>query len=307
MISSSSPLLFSAALTALLIVPPLEGALTPTPTLGGSASAAPAQQRGRAQRGQNRQNRDRQGQGRQNQGNQRRRRGGDRAAQQFEQGIRGGIAGVRLGLTMSSLGQSRSSDPFIQDPGVGFGFNGGVTYDRGFNKLFGIRLGANFSQRSFSHRAVSNYGYDEESEEYIINTSGDNPSRYEDSETTLNSVEIPLSLQFRFKANPRLRPFAYLGGYFSLLLAASGTHEEAGNNSEARAPFSSLDAGWLVGGGVYWILPPGSGFISADLRLSGSLGNVADTDAETRAGESLKQQIYQPFTTLLALTYHFSL
>ena len=208
---------------------------------------------------------------------------------------------------MSSLGQSRSSDPFIQEPGVGFGFNGGVTYDRGFNKLFGVRLGANFSQRSFSHRAVSNHGYDEGSEQYIINTSGDTPSRYEDSETTLNSVELPLSLQFRFKASKRVRPFAYLGGYFSLLLAANGTHEDSGNNSEARAPFSSFDAGWLVGGGVYWILSPGSGFISTDLRLSGSLGNIADTDAETSTGESLKQQIYQPFTTLFALTYHFSL
>ena len=306
MISSSSPLLFSAALTALLIAPPIEGALTLTPILAGSASAAPAQQ-GRNRRDQNRQNRDRQGQGGQNRGNQRRRRGGDRAVKQFEQGLRGGLAGVRIGLTMSSLGQSRSSDPFIQDPGVGFGFNGGVTYDRGFNKLFGVRLGANFSQRSFSHRAVSNYGYDEGSEQYIITPSGDSTSRCEDSETTLNSVELPLSLQFRFKASKRVRPFAYLGGYFSLLLAASGTHEDSGNNSEARAPFSSLDAGWLVGGGVYWILSPGSGFISTDLRLSGSLGNVADTDAETSTGENLKQQIYQPFTTLFALTYHFSL
>ena len=234
--------------------------------------------------------------------------GGGRAAKGFEKGLRkGGLAGIRLGFTMSWLNATREADPFLQDPGVGVGFHGGVTYDRAFNKIFGIRLGGNFSQRSFSHRSVSNHGYDEDREVYTISED----SKYEESETTLNTLEIPFSLQFRFNHGSKMRPFAYLGGYASMLFVANGTHEESGNNDEARAPFSSLDAGWLLGGGVYWVLPPGSGFLSTDLRLSGSLGNIADTDMEVnQAGggtESLKQQIYQPFTMLFALTYHFSL
>ena len=104
-----------------------------------------------------------------------------------------------------------------------------------------------------------------------------------------------------------------LRGYLSFLFMTDGM-QKGKSMSEARRPFYGLDGGFVLGAGTYFVLPPGAGFLSLELRYTGGMVNVADENQEFYADNKeekgkeqllLEESIYDTNTVSFILGYYF--
>lgn len=214
-----------------------------------------------------------------------------------------GLFGVRLSSNFATISVTREkNDPFIKDSSSGANVGLGVIFDKAFNRLVGVRGEALFQRKSFSAEAVPNYDLTK-------------PERL-DTRTTLNFVEVPIMAVVRFMDGNFIRPYAAAGVYGSMLLYADGEQEDEGTLDEPRRPFTTFDYGLVFAGGSYFVLAEGFGFLSAELRYSRGLANLADEDVETTSTEKnnggskfsdtpLNRQTYNIHNVSLMVGYYF--
>ena len=206
-----------------------------------------------------------------------------------------GLLGLRLIGNFASINQelTGSKDPLIEDPSSSLSVGFGLTFDRAVNRLLSFHAEALFQNKNFTHKAPVNYD---------LNSS----EKKVESVTHLDYIEVPVGLIARFMYGQRIRPYATAGLYGAFLINADGTHSDVGENTEARLPFSSFDAGWYLGGGSFFVLGEDLGFLSAELRYSRGFANVADTTVETTNKKTpLKAQIYTMGNLSFSVSYHF--
>lgn len=209
----------------------------------------------------------------------------------------GYFIGVKIGLNLSWVGTD-DEDTILGEtdtyPGLGFGLSIG----HAFNDYVGVRAEALWLNKNFSHSSTKNY-----------NLGGDRL----DTTTYLDYLEIPLLAVIRFNKGAKIRPFITIGGFFSALVMSDGI-QKGKTMSEARKPFFAFDGGFIIGGGTYFVLPPGAGYLSVELRYTGGMVNIADngeeffTDNEEEKGdaqEKLKDAIYSMNNFGLFLGYYF--
>lgn len=208
-----------------------------------------------------------------------------------------GLIGIRAHMNFANLSVSKDKDPFLDDPSRGFGFGFGITADKAFNRIFGVRLDVLYQNKNFSAQGKPNFNL------------GDSKTR--NTSMYLDYLEVPLMMVIRFMDNRRIRPYALFGAYAAMLLSTQGEQEEEGALDDPRRPFSTFDAGLVFGAGSYFVLPPGMGFLSAELRYTQGSVNVADTGVEAEMGEMtanntpLSRQSYINNNLMLMVGYYF--
>jgi hypothetical protein len=209
----------------------------------------------------------------------------------------GYFVGVKLGLNLSWVGSDSEDDVLGETdtyPGLGFGLSIG----HAFNDYVGVRAEALWINKNFSHSSTKNYNL------------GGNKLK---TTTYLDYLEIPLLAVIRFNKGAKIRPFITVGGFFSALVMSDGI-QKGKTMSEARKPFFAFDGGFIVGAGTYFVLPPGAGFLSVELRYTGGMVNIADNGEEFFANneeengtaeETLKDAIYNMNNFGILLGYYF--
>ena len=134
-----------------------------------------------------------------------------------------------------------------------------------------------------------------------------------ETNTYMDFIEVPIMLVARFMHGQFIRPFIAGGVYGAVLLNVDGDQEGEGALDEARRPFSSFDYGFVLSGGAYFVLAKGAGFLSAELRYSRGLANMADTsltatkseESSTGVAEPLARQQYNMNNLSLMVGYYF--
>lgn len=208
--------------------------------------------------------------------------------------------GVKLGLNLASI-STDSDDKVLGETSVHPGFGFGLAIDKAFNDYVGIRAEGLWQNKNFSHNSTKNY-----------NTTGGNL----ETTTYLDYLEVPVMAVIRFNKGSKIRPFLTVGGFFSALIFSDGLQKEKEMQS-ARKPFFAFDGGYVIGAGTYFVLPPGAGFLSLELRYTGGMVNVADNNEEFYADntnednesgqgqEKLKESIYSTNNLSFILGYYF--
>ena len=211
-----------------------------------------------------------------------------------------GLFGLRLHLNSANLDVSRNSDPFVDDPESNLGFGFGVTFDKGLNNLMSLRVDALYQNKNFSAKAKNNYNL---AVNQRVSTSN-----------FLDYIEVPVMLVARFMHGQYIRPFGGVGLYGAMRLPTTeSTQEEQGAVDEPGRPFGFFDYGFVMSAGSYFVLSKGAGFLSAELRYSKGLANVADTGIESTQSERssgvqnepLKRQTYNMSNFSVMLAYYF--
>jgi hypothetical protein len=204
-----------------------------------------------------------------------------------------GLIGARLLFNYAGISQAREGDKdkLISSTSDSGSLGFGLTFDRAFNRIVGVRAEALFQNKNFSHKSPEEYS--------LLKT----PTK-KDTETYLDYIEVPVGIVTRFNYGQLIRPYATAGLYVALLVNADGLQE--GDNKEARKPFTSFDAGWFLGGGSLFVLGEDAGFLGAELRYTRGLANIADTDVEADdKSKPLQNQIYTMSSLSLSVSYHF--
>jgi hypothetical protein len=222
-----------------------------------------------------------------------------RQASGLDQGMRRGygLIGLRLQTNFVNLSTGRENDPFIQDPSRGIGMGFGLSIDRAFNRIFGVRAEVMYQNKNFSAQGKVDYNLDSSSRS--------------DTSTYLDYLEVPLMMVVRLRHGELIRPYVVGGIYGSFLITSDAEQEGEGTLSNARRPFSSFDAGLVFGVGSYFVLGRDMGYLSAELRYSHGMVNIADTGIEAEDGEMtdnrtpLTRQTYNTSNVTLSVGYHF--
>ena len=211
-----------------------------------------------------------------------------------------GLFGIRLHLNSANLDASREKDPFVQNPERNLGFGFGVTFDKGLNNLMSVRVDALYQNKNFSAKGKSDYNL-------AVNDSLT-------TSTYMDFIEIPVMLTARFMHGQLIRPF-FAGGFYGAMRLPSTTAEQDGQGSvdEAGRPFGFFDYGFVLAGGSYFVLQKGAGFLSAEIRYSQGMANIADTGIEANqseqnngaAAEPLKRQEYNINNLSVMMAYYF--
>lgn len=186
-----------------------------------------------------------------------------------------GLIGIRFHGNFANLEVSKNNDPFIKDPNRGASFGFGITADKAMNRIFGFRAEVLYQNKNFSSTGQVDYNL---AQQKRISTN-----------SYLDYLEVPLMMVFRFNHGSVIRPYGFFGVYGAALIQADGEQEGEGRLSEPRRPFSTFDYGFVFGGGSYFTLGKGSGALSAELRYSQGMANIADTDV--KADEDQEQNV----------------
>ena len=212
-----------------------------------------------------------------------------------------GLIGIRAHMNTMNVSPTKTSDPFIKDPSRGVGFGFGLTIDKALNRVFGVRADVLYQNKNFSAQGKTNFDLTQ------------NTTR--ETSLYLDYIEVPLMMVVRFMDGQLIRPYALFGGYGAALLTADGEQEEEGALDEPRRPFSTFDAGLVFGVGSYFVLAPGAGFLSAELRYTQGMVNIADTDVEAKNEEKaqsanlnktpLSRQTYNTSNFMIMVGYYF--
>lgn len=210
-----------------------------------------------------------------------------------------GLFGIRVHGNFANLDTAQSSDPFIRDPSRGASVGFGVTFDKGLNNLMSLRLDVLYQNKNFSSDGLNNYNL-------AINGRSQ-------TNTYMDFIEVPIMLVARFMHGQFIRPYVGAGLYGAALVTVEGDQEDGGALDDARRPFSLFDYGFVLSGGTYFVLAKGAGFLSAELRYSRGLANIADTDVEatkdeqasTGTAQPLSRQQYNMNNLSLMLGYYF--
>ncbi len=210
-----------------------------------------------------------------------------------------GLFGLRIHGNFAVIDSTRSSDPFVRDPSRGSSVGFGVTFDKGLNDIMSLRLDALYQNKNFSAEGRSNYNL-------AVNT-------MKETSTYMDFIEVPIMLVARFMRGQLIRPYIAGGVYGAMLLSVDGEQVDDGVLDEARRPFSTFDYGFVLAGGSYFVLSKGAGFLSAELRYSQGMANIADTDVETTETEAvaygnpkpLSRQTYNINNLSLMIGYYF--
>ena len=115
----------------------------------------------------------------------------------------------------------------------------------------------------------------------------------------------------RFGHGSLIRPYVAGGVYGAALLSTEAEQEDEGTLDEPRRPFTTFDYGVTFAAGTYFVLAPGAGFISAELRYSQGMANIADVDVEAEKNENttnkkpLTRQQYNINNLALMIGYYF--
>ena len=205
-----------------------------------------------------------------------------------------GLIGAKLNLQWAgfSANLENAKDPLINDPSAMTAFGFGVTLDRSINHYVGFRAEALYQNKNVSHDSPVNY------ELKMAN------ARVK-SETYLDYVEVPVGVLVRFMPGHIIQPYTSVGMYGAILVNTDGTQEGFGSTEDARVPFSTFDYGWYLSAGSYFVLAEGAGFLSAELKYSGGLANIADTGVEINGQTPLKSQTYTSGNFSLSVSYYF--
>ena len=200
------------------------------------------------------------------------------------------LFGLKVDLNATSLSQHKD-DRLIRDLGLGTGVGIGATLDGAFTRFIGYRVEALYRNKNFTHKSPVAYDLN----------GGVTPV---ESETYLDYLELPLLALVRFNPGHMIRPYATLGIYGSILINADGI-QGVQDNPQARLPFNTFDAGFIIGGGSYFVLPKGLGILSAELRYTSSAMNLADVDLEVVQFKPLENALYELGDLSLNITYFF--
>ena len=211
------------------------------------------------------------------------------------------FVGVKLGLNLASI-STDSDDKVLGETSVHPGFGFGLAIDKAFNDYVGIRAEGLWQNKNFSHSSRKNY-----------NLEGSKL----DTTTYLDYLEVPIMAVIRFNKGDSIRPFITFGGFFSALIFSDGLQKEK-EMATARKPFFAFDGGYVIGAGTYFVLPPGAGFLSLELRYTGGMVNVADNNEEfyndntkedrpdsEKGQELLEESIYSTNNFSFILGYYF--
>ena len=209
-----------------------------------------------------------------------------------------GLFGLRVQGNFATLSTTRDTDPFVRDPSRGSSVGFGVTFDKGLNDVMSLRLDALYQNKNFSAKGRSNYNL-------AVN-------EMKETSTYMDFIEVPVMLVARFMKGQLIRPYFGAGVYGAMLLPVTAEQEGEGAIDEPRRPFSTFDYGFVLAGGSYFVLSKGAGFLSAELRYSRGLANLADTGVETTSAESnygsktpLARQTYNMNNLSLMVGYYF--
>jgi hypothetical protein len=208
-----------------------------------------------------------------------------------------GLIGIRMHANFANIDADRKDDPFIKDPSRGAGFGFGMTLDKAFNRIFGVRGEVLYQNKNFSADGVVDYNLSQSSR---LATS-----------SYLDYLEVPLMMVVRFGHGQLLRPYVAGGVYGAALISTEGEQKDEGTLEEPRRPFTTFDYGFTGAVGTYFVLAPGAGFISAELRYSQGMANIADVDVEAENKENtnnktpLSRQQYYMNNWALMIGYYF--
>ena len=210
-----------------------------------------------------------------------------------------GLFGIRLHGNFAILDVTRESDPFMRDPSRGSSIGFGITFDKGLNELMSIRLEGLYQNKNFSAKGVNNYN--------LAITDR------KETNTYMDFIEVPVMLVARFMKGELFRPFVAAGVYGAMLLPVEAEQDGVGAIDDPRRPFSTFDYGFVLSGGSYFVLSKGAGYLSAELRYSRGLANLADTGVEKNDDEissmwgdtPLSRQTYNMNNLSLMVAYYF--
>lgn len=177
-----------------------------------------------------------------------------------------GLIGIRFHGNFANLEVARESDPFIKNPSRGASFGFGVTLDKALNRIFAFRAEVLYQNKNFSSTGQVNYNLTQQKR---LSTN-----------TYLDYLEVPLMMVFRFNHGKKIRPYGAFGVYGAALVQADGEQDGEGQLEDARRPFSTFDYGIVAAAGSYFVLGRGNGALSAELRYSQGMANIADTGVE---------------------------
>jgi len=208
-----------------------------------------------------------------------------------------GLIGIRIHANFANIDAAKTDDPFIKDPSRGAGLGFGVTLDKGLNRIFGIRGELLYQNKNFSAEGVVDYNLSQ--------------SRTLSTSSYLDYLEVPLMMVVRFGHGQLLRPYVAGGVYGAALISTEGEQKDEGSLEDPRRPFTTFDYGFTGAIGTYFVFAPESGFISAELRYSQGMANIADVDVEADAKENatnktpLSRQQYYMNNFALMVGYYF--
>ena len=210
-----------------------------------------------------------------------------------------GLVGIRMHANFANIDAEREDDPFIKNPSRGAGFGFGITLDKAFNRIFGVRGEFLYQNKNFSADGVVDYN---------LSQAGSSPLA---TSSYLDYIEVPLMMVVRFGHGQLLRPYVAGGVYGAALISTEGEQKGEGSLEDPRRPFTTFDYGFTGAVGTYFVLAPGAGFLSAELRYSQGMANIADVDVEAEAKENttnktpLSRQQYYMNNWALMVGYYF--
>jgi hypothetical protein len=178
---------------------------------------------------------------------------------------------------------------------VGIGF--GLTVDKAVNRIFGVRGEILYQNKNFSARGKSDFKLGRS-------------VKSADTSIYLDYLEVPLMMVIRLFEGKLIRPYIGAGVYGAFRIWSEAEQTDGFLNESSR-PFGYFDAGLVLSAGSYFVFAHDYGFLSAELRYSQGLLNVANTGVEAVKGEEvnnktpLERQIYNMNNLSLMVAYYF--